>query len=150
MGIPIVLMVGTEHLAVVPDYLMLRSVVVIAPTTELLRRWQEEATAERPPSGRATEGLRVDVAGRRLMWGASALPLTDLEFQVAARLVAEPGRAWSFRELREAGWAPGRALDVDVFAVRSVIQRIRGKLRAAGTGAQVASVRGYGFRLEVS
>jgi DNA-binding response OmpR family regulator len=148
MGIPTVLMVGTEHLSMVPEYLGLTSVVVIGSSRETLIRWQQEGWGERSSPTGPAEGLLVDVAGRRLAWRGTVIPLTDLEFRVAACLAGEPGRAWSYRELRTAGWGQGPGLDVDVFAVRSVIQRIRGKLGSAGASARVESVRGFGFRLE--
>jgi DNA-binding response OmpR family regulator len=150
MGIPTVTMTGDEHLSRVPDYLRLRSVVVIAPSEELLRRWQAEGRGDEPAPSEPPAGLTVDVPGRRLSWVGAPLPLTDLEFRVAACLAAEPGRAWSFLELRRAGWGDGPALDVDVFAVRSVIQRIRGKLRVAGATPRLVSVRSFGFRLDLS
>ena len=142
------LLVGTEHLAKVPEYLRLRSVVVVAPTPAMLARWQQEGFLPRTARHEAAEGLCVDVPSRRLMWRGSAVPLTDLEFRVAACLGGEPGRAWSYVELREAGWGPGPELPIDVFAVRSVIQRIRRKLGGVGASVLVEAVRGYGFRLE--
>jgi DNA-binding response OmpR family regulator len=141
-------MVGAGRLSTVPEYLRLRSVVVIAPSKEMLIHWQQEGWGERSVASDAAEGLRVDVPGRRLVWMGTVVPLTDLEFRVAACLGSDPGRAWSYRELRNAGWGDGPDLPIDVFAVRSVIQRIRGKLRSAGATVRVESVRGFGFRLE--
>jgi DNA-binding response OmpR family regulator len=150
MGIPTVLMVGTEHLSSVGEYLRLGSVVVIAPTSSLLSRWQQEGSPALAAPPEPERGLQVDILGRRLQWMGAVVPLTDLEFRVAARLGSEPGRAWSHRELRHAGWGDGPGLPVDVFAVRSVIQRIRRKLRALGATVRIEAVRGYGFRLETA
>jgi hypothetical protein len=148
MGIPTVLLVGTDRLASVPGFIRLGSVVVIAPSRDALMGWQREGWGE-PGVPRATPaGLRVDVSARRLTWMGTVVPLTDLEFRVMACLASEPGRAWSYRELRCAGWGTGPELAFDVFAVRSVIQRIRRKLGAAGSPARVESVRAFGFRLE--
>ncbi|MFL5799211.1 MAG: winged helix-turn-helix domain-containing protein [Actinomycetota bacterium] len=149
MGIPTVLMVGMDRMSSVPEYLRLRSVVVLAPSKETLILWQQEGWGERSGPAEQSDGLRVDISGRRLAWQGSVVPLTDLEFRVAACLASEPGRAWSYRELRRTGWGNDPNLPMDVFAVRSVIQRIRGKLRAAGAAVRVESVRGFGFRLEV-
>ena len=41
----------------------------------------------------------------------------------------------------------GYALPGDVFSVRSVIQRLRRKLREAGAPVRIESVRGFGFQL---
>jgi DNA-binding response OmpR family regulator len=149
MGITTVLMVGTEHLSSVPEYLRLESVVVIAPTRDLLARWQEEWSMH-PQTSPPQDGLHVDVLARRILWRGTAVPLTDLEFRVAACLASEPGRAWSHRELRRAGWGEAPDLPDDVFAVRSVLQRIRRKLWALDVEVRIEAIRGFGFRLETA
>lgn len=147
MGIPTVVLVGTDRLSTVPRFLELGSVVVIGPSTTTLARWQREwSPGIRAAPLRSDGDLCVDVSGRRVLCKGAPLPLTDLEFRVLALLGSEPGRACSFRELRVAGWGPGPDYEMDVFAVRSAIQRIRAKLRAAGVRIRVQSVRAYGFR----
>jgi hypothetical protein len=132
----------------VPEYLRLGSVVVIGPTLDRLTRWQEERPLGPPVPSEPGEDLHVDLLGRRVLWRGAAVPLTELEFRVAAGLAGEPGRAWSYRELRRAGWGDGPDLPLDVFAVRSVIQRIRRKLWILGSRVRIEAIRGYGFRLE--
>jgi DNA-binding response OmpR family regulator len=150
MGIPTVLMVGAEHLSSVTDYLRLHSVVVIAPSQLTLDRWWDERSDPPPRPSTTNPGLAVDPAGRRVRWRGEPIPLTDLEFRVASCLAGEPGTAWSYRDLREAGWGRGPHLAIDDVAVRSVIQRIRRKLHQAGAAVRIDAVRGFGFRLELA
>ena len=124
--------------------------MIVAPDQQTLRRWEaglERSTVSARPL-RPVEGLAIDVIGRRAMWRGEELALTPLEFRVMAWMAAQPGRAWSFEELRRAGWGKGAADGIDVYAVRSVVQRLRRKLRKAGVPASISSVRGFGFRFD--
>jgi DNA-binding response OmpR family regulator len=75
--------------------------------------------------------------------------LSDLEFRVLGALVVRPGRARSFGDLRAAGWGEVPAMSGDVEALRALIQRLRRKLAAAGTGVEIEPVRGFGYRATV-
>src|SRR5919197_794525 len=68
MGIPTVLMVGTEHLSNVPEYLRLGSVVVIGPTLDRLTQWQEERPVGPRARSEPGEDVHVDLLGRRVWW----------------------------------------------------------------------------------
>lgn len=148
MAIPTVFMVGVERLPLVPEYLNLGSVVVVAPDHDTLRRWIWEQDGERRhPSGTETpEGTVVDLAGRRIISDGATLPLSDLEFRVLSSLLSPPGRALSFGELRTVGWGDGPELPADVYSVRALVQRLRAKLAAARAEIAIEAVRGYGFR----
>lgn len=143
-----VLLVGADELATIPDYLQLGAVVVVAPDRETLRRWQRETDEEEigarelDPDG----AVIVDFPGRRVLLEGMPLDLTELEFRILAALLARPGRAWSFQDLRMAGWGEGPELTGDVEALRALIQRIRRKLDARGSTVRIEAVRGYGFR----
>ena len=80
MTIPTVLMVGVERLPLVPEYLNLGSVVVIAPDQDSLNRWIAEHAPPKParPSGEHRSTV-VDIAGRRIVTDGATLPLSDLE-----------------------------------------------------------------------
>ena len=68
MAIPTVFMVGTERLPLVPEYLNLGSVVVVAPDQDTLRRWVwEQGDGRQPTDDRDGEAQStvVDLAGRR-------------------------------------------------------------------------------------
>ena len=149
MSIPTVYLVGTERLPLIPEYLNLGTVVVVAPDQSTLDAWDDErrlarSAAERPADEAATV---IDLAGRRILCGGGSLPLSDLEFRVLYTLLDPPGRAVSFEELRSSGWG-GTAMEFDVCSVRALIQRLRAKLQVADAPMGIASVRGFGFRAE--
>jgi two-component system response regulator MtrA len=149
MGVPTVFLVGEGRLALVPEYLNLGSVVVIAPDRETLRQWQNEQ--DDPVSMQpqpVVEGTVVDMEGRRIMWQGESLPLSELEFKVLGALLQVPGRAWSFRDLRWVGWGDRAEVPVDPYTVKALVQRLRAKLAAANAQITIEAVRGFGFRAE--
>lgn len=148
MAIPTVFLVGVERLPLVPEYLNLGSVVVVAPDQDTLRRWVWEQDGERSSDERdgATYGTVVDLTGRRIVIDGATLPLSDLEFRVLSALLSPPGRAISFRELRASCWGDAPELPADVYSVRALVQRLRAKLQVAGARVTVESIRGFGFR----
>jgi DNA-binding response OmpR family regulator len=150
MGIATVYLVGIDDLERVPDFLDLGAVVVIAPDRRTLRRWKEDEDPEpnRPPEPADGDGLVIDLARRQIMCWGRPVALTDLEFRVIAALASHPQSARSFRELRRAGWGEGPDLPFDIYPVRSLVQRLRLKLRAADAPIRIEAVRGYGYRVE--
>ena len=147
MAIPTVFMVGVERLPLVPEYLNLGSVVVVAPDQDTLKRWaSEQATPD--PRIRHDEAVAtvVDLVGRRIVSGGVTLPLSDLEYRVLSALLSPIGRALSFQELRSVGWGDAPELPADVYSVRALIQRLRAKLQVAGADLRIEAIRGYGFR----
>lgn len=147
MSVPTVFLVGEDHLPLVPEYLNLGSVVVIAPDRATLARWREEQTRPLPPIDPAPpEGAIVDMAGRRIIHDGASLPLSDLEFRVLGALLGEPQRAWSFRDLRRTAWGDGFEMPVDPYTVKALVQRLRAKLATARAPISIEAVRGYGFR----
>jgi DNA-binding response OmpR family regulator len=146
-----VLLVGIDEMDHVPDYLELGAVVVIAPDRETMRQWRrEQDAAETQVLAAGGEGaLVIDLLSRRILCFGRPLNLSELEFRVLAALMSHPGRAWSFRDLRRAGWGEGLNLPVDVYSVRSLVQRIRLKLIAAEAPAAIDAVRGFGFRIQL-
>jgi DNA-binding response OmpR family regulator len=150
MAIPTVFMVGVDRLPLVPEYLNLGSVVVVAPDQDTLKQWVWEQDGE--PASPAREGDRpsgtvVDLAGRRIISDGSTLPLSDLEYRVLGALLSPAGRALSFRELRSLGWGDSPELPADVYSVRALVQRLRAKLRVAQADFEIHAVRGFGFRV---
>ena len=146
--IPTVFMVGVERLPLVPEYLNLGSVVVVAPDQETLRRWMGEQDDGRPPAadGGGELGTVVDLAGRRITSDGATLPLSDLEYRVLSVLLSPPGRAISFRELRSSGWGDAQEIPADIYSVRALVQRLRAKLQTADAPMTIEAVRGFGFR----
>jgi DNA-binding winged helix-turn-helix (wHTH) protein len=149
-SVPTVFLLGDEHLPLIPEYLQLGSVVVVAPDRDLLRRWTREKEETRGPGPTVrTEGnLVVDLDARRVLIDDRPVSLSDLEFRVLAALLARPGRAWSFRDLRQAGWGEGPDLFGDDQIVKALVQRLRNKLRTSGARVSIEAVRSFGFRAE--
>ena len=141
-------LVGVERLPLVPEYLNLGSVVVVAPDQDTLRRWVWEQDGDRSSGDRddATHGTVVDLTGRRIVIDGATLPLSDLEFRVLSALLSSPGRAISFRELRASCWGDAPELPADVYSVRALVQRLRAKLQVADSRVTIESIRGFGFR----
>jgi DNA-binding response OmpR family regulator len=149
MGLATVFLVGVDDLPTIPDYLRLGAVVVVAPDRETLVRWQwETERMAEPPEREPMErgGLVIDLAGRRILHRGRPIPLSEMEFRVRAALVARPGRAWSFSDLRGAGWDDELRLRADVDAIRALVQRLRSKLKTRGVPLAIEAVRGFGFR----
>ena len=146
--IPTVFMVGVERLPLVPEYLNLGSVVVVAPDQETLRRWVWEQDDGHPPAADVDgePGTVVDLAGRRIISDGSTLPLSDLEYRVLSALLSPPGRAISFRELRSTGWGDSPEIPADIYSVRALVQRLRAKLQVADAPLTIEAIRGFGFR----
>jgi len=147
MGVPTVFLVGEDRLPLIPEYLNLGSVVVVAPDPGTLKRWRaEQEESESATDGEQPDGTLVDLEGRRIVYQGSTLPLSDLEFRLLKTLLSRPGKAWSFAELRREAWGDGPELPADIYSVKAAVQRLRAKFQVAGLPMTVESVRGYGFR----
>jgi DNA-binding response OmpR family regulator len=94
--------------------------------------------------------LVVDAAARRVTLAGTEVPLRAKEFDLLARLAAEPGTAVSRENLMTDVWdahwfGSTKTLDVHVAALRR-------KLAAAGgagrSGPEIVTLRGHGYRLE--
>jgi DNA-binding response OmpR family regulator len=107
------------------------------------------AAAEGAPSTRAVGDLRVDTAARRVTLGERELGLRAREFDLLARLAAEPGVAISRETLMAEVWdehwfASTKTLDVHVAALR----RKLATLEQCGAVPRIVTLRGRGFRFE--
>jgi DNA-binding response OmpR family regulator len=115
-----------------------------------LRRGAPVAT---PSTTRTIGDLVIDTAGRRVTVADTEVVLRAREFDLLARLAAEPGVAVSRSTLMSDVWdehwfGSTKTLDVHVAAVRR-------KLGAAGADTdvrlpEIATVRGHGYRLELA
>jgi hypothetical protein len=148
MTIPTVFMVGVERLPLVPEYLNLGSVVVVAPDQDTLRHWvwEQDDGGPRGADGDPEPGTVVDLAGRRIISDGATLPLSDLEYRVLGALLSPAGRALSFRELRSTGWGDSAEIPADIYSVRALVQRLRAKLQVANADVTIEAIRGFGFR----
>lgn len=102
---------------------------------------------------RSVGDLVVDVAGRRTTVAGQELSLRAREFDLLARLAAEPGVALSRATLMADVWdehwfGSTKTLDVHVAGVRRKLADAR---RATGARVpEIETVRGHGYRLEAA
>jgi DNA-binding response OmpR family regulator len=92
------------------------------------------------------DGLRIDVAARRVYAGDTEVPLTGKEFDVLNILAANKDKVVSRGRLMADVWDEnwyGSTKTLDV-----TIGRLRQKLESVGVTERVVAVRGVGFRLE--
>lgn len=90
--------------------------------------------------------LRVDPAVREAELAGRMLHLSPREFDLLAALASEIERVWSFADLTRRVWHTAYLGAPDV--VTSAVKRLRKRLDL-GTGLEIASVRGIGYRLVV-
>jgi len=132
------------------DYLVkpVRLVEFHARVRAHLRRSDGGPTA---PPVRTVGDLVVDMARRRITLAGRELPLRPKEFELLARLAAQPEVAISREQLMAEVWDENwfgstKTLDVHVAALRRKMR----DAAAAGTRApRIVTVRGHGFRLEL-
>lgn len=117
--------------------------VLLLPSYE--HREGGPAAHQASPSPGHEAHLRVDERTRRVTWGGRDLPLTSLEFDLLSTLAREPDRVWPYEELTEEVWRQPFLGDTE--AIRSLVKRVRRKLRHCGVPTGPLSVRGIGLRL---
>jgi len=111
----------------------------------LLRR-TIPGTGSAATDGTPGQGLRIDVAARRVHAGEDEVPLTGKEFDVLNILAANRDKVVSRGRLMADVWDEnwyGSTKTLDV-----TIGRLRQKLESVGATERVVAVRGVGFRLE--
>jgi DNA-binding response OmpR family regulator len=148
--VPTIYLVGIDDLERIPEFLDLGLIVVVSPDPTMLRRWQHEQALGEPVMDlpAVAGGVVVDMDARRIAYRGVPLTLSDREFRVLAGLVHGRGRAFSFGEIRRLGWSEATHVPIDIYSIRSLIQRLRAKLRAVAAPDTIAPVRSFGFRLE--
>ena len=112
----------------------------------LLRRTSGSAGGKDTPEDDDPDGLRIDVAARRVYAGAEEISLTGKEFEVLSILAANRDKVVSRDRLMADVWDEnwyGSTKTLDV-----TIGRLRQKLESVGVTERVVAVRGVGFRLE--
>lgn len=103
------------------------------------------------PTVSASTELRVDLKSRTVAIGDVTLnpPLVGRQFSLLACLFEASERACGWEELHRAGW-PDRDLGmVGRNEVVQAIHEVRKRLSGAGSTTEIASVRGFGYRLDV-
>ena len=114
-----------------------------------LRRGPTRVQPSRPVE--SVGGLTVDTAARRCRLGGVEVPLRAKEFDLLARLAADPGvvlsRATLMSDVWDEHWSGStKTLDVHVAALRRRLDEA-----ATGTGTvpvRITTLRGHGYRLD--
>jgi hypothetical protein len=149
--VPTVFLVGIDELEQIPAFLDLGLVVVVSPDPTTLRRWRREQDLVAPAldaDPHNLSGIIVEMDAHRISSRGVALSLSEMEFRVLAGFGRRSCQALSFAEIRALGWGDDVQLPIDVYAIRSLIQRLRAKMRAIDATVTIQPVRGFGFRLE--
>ncbi|WP_460626335.1 winged helix-turn-helix domain-containing protein [Intrasporangium mesophilum] len=90
--------------------------------------------------------LAIDLAGREVTADGKTLHLSAREFDLLALLASDVGRVWSFAALTEGVWGTDYLGDRE--QLTSTVKRLRRRL-GVGSGCEVRSVHGVGYRLRV-
>jgi len=110
---------------------------VIARLGELLRRREAESPAQ-------VGTLRLDPVARALRDGPHEVPLTPTEFRLLSALAAQPGAIVRRRDLVRAAWPEGAIVYDNT--LDQYVARLRRKLRAVASEAEITTSRGVGYR----
>jgi DNA-binding response OmpR family regulator len=110
---------------------------------------RRDASDAGPEPARPVGDLVVDRAARRVTVNGTEIPLRAKEFDLLARLAAEPGAAIGRETLMADVWDENwfgstKTLDVHVAALRRRLAEFDG----AGTLPVIVTLRGHGYRLE--
>jgi DNA-binding response OmpR family regulator len=124
---------------------------VIARIRAVLRRGREQ---ERPPGRLRAGAVCVDVAARRAWCEERELALTRKEFDLLARLLADPGRVVTREDLMSDVWdenwfGPTKTLDVTMATLRRRLEAAAEEATAPVTVPALTTVRGHGYRLDL-
>ena len=106
-----------------------------------------ERRSERPyrPSELGWRTLRLDPVEARVSLGAEELSLTAKELQLLEWFLRHPGRLFSRAQLLEQLWSTEGESSGDT--VKTHLNNLRRKLRAAGSDDPIETVHGLGYRL---
>jgi hypothetical protein len=101
------------------------------------------------PHGEAVQAgrLTIDVPAREVLVGDDLVHLSAREFDLLALLASDQHRVWSFSTLVRTVWGTDYLGDHDQLA--STVKRLRKRL-GPGSGCEVQSVHGVGYRLRVA
>jgi two-component system response regulator MprA len=89
--------------------------------------------------------IRLDPVTHEVGGPRGSQPLTPTEFRLLAALVTRPGEAVRRGELARAAWPDGAIVNDNTLDV--YIARLRRKLSALGSEAELVTVHGVGYRL---
>lgn len=114
----------------------------LAARLEALTRRDRGTRAE--PDVQADALLEVDFTQRRVRVGGAEVQLTPTEFKLAATFARNPNQVLSHDQLLEEVWGVGA--EGSRPQVKLYVGYLRRKLRDAGAGDPIETVRGFGYR----
>jgi DNA-binding response OmpR family regulator len=137
------------------DYLTkpVRATELLARLRAHLRRGRADTSLSAPSSVRQVGALRVDESSRRAWLAGAELRLRVKQFDLLARLAAEPGLAVSREALIADVWDENwfgstKTLDVHVAGLRRCLAEAAGI--AGARAPAIVTLRGFGYRLDAS
>ena len=93
------------------------------------------------------DGFELDLAARVLRHRGEPVHLRPREFQLLATLAADPGRAFTRRQLLDLAGASERTVDLRTVDVH--VHWLRSKIELEPSRpTHLVTVRGYGYRLD--
>jgi len=113
----------------------------------LIRRGLSKPTAN-PPQRVAAGNVSADLDARTVTVAGAELVMTRREFDLLSALLTKPGAVFSRDQLLTRVWPQSKAVNqntVDVY-----ISYLRNKLQGAEATVTLSTIRGVGFRLDVS
>ena len=120
---------------------------LVARVKARLRRPRGLAAEEEESEVQRFSDLTLDLAGHRVLRGASEVPLTPIEYRLLTTLASSPGRVFTREQLLEQVWGYGYFGDDHVVDVH--IGSLRKKLEDDSAHPRfVRTVRGAGYRFE--
>jgi len=117
---------------------------LVARVKAVLRR---AGTGEKPAPGVIeVKGLKVIPERRQVLAGGREIDFTAKEYDLLFLLARNPGKVYSREQLLDQVW--GFDYVGDIRAVDDLVKRVRRKLREKGSPAAIATVWGFGYKLE--
>ncbi len=113
--------------------------------SELVARLRALLKRATPSAAGLGEQVVLDPASHALRTGEAEVPLTPTEFRLLACLLAASGDVVRRRELILSAWPAGAIVAENT--LDQYVTRIRRKLVEAGSGRELKTVRGVGYRL---
>ncbi len=129
------------------DYLTkpFRPGILVMKIKALLRRMDMKGQENKEEMPLTQADLSLSPGRRQAFCQGVDLELTGTEFNLLMELMKKGGDALSREEALSTVW--GYEADVLTRVVDETVRRLRGKLKAHGSKAQVLTVWGYGYRL---
>lgn len=101
-------------------------------------------TSDRLP---VADGFELDLAAHELRHAGRPVRLRPMEFQLLATLAADPGRAFTRRQLLDLAWNPRHPIDLRTVDVH--VHWLRSKIEPEpARPTHLVTVRGFGYRLD--